>query len=93
MHLEALDAQTVTIDGIAAHFRAGERIHTENSYKYAPSEFVAMLQRAGFAHVRVLAGRRTAISPCTTRPPTASADGGAPFFRFRIALTRAQAAR
>jgi dimethylhistidine N-methyltransferase len=52
MHLEARVAQTVTIEGIARTFHAGERIHTENSYKYAPSEFVAMLQRAGFAHVR-----------------------------------------
>jgi len=53
MHLEAIDAQTVTIDGIARIFRAGERIHTESSYKYAPPEFIAMLQRAGFAGVRV----------------------------------------
>ena len=53
MHLEAIDAQTVTIDGIGRIFRAGERIHTESSYKYAPAEFVAMLQRAGFANVRV----------------------------------------
>ena len=53
MHLEAIDTQTVTIDGIARIFRAGERIHTESSYKYAPAEFVAMLQRAGFAGVRV----------------------------------------
>jgi len=53
MHLEAVDTQTVTIDGIARIFRAGERIHTESSYKYAPPEFVAMLQRAGFGDVRV----------------------------------------
>lgn len=53
MHLEAIDAQAVTIDGVARIFRAGERIHTENSYKYAEVEFVAMLQRAGFCDVRV----------------------------------------
>jgi dimethylhistidine N-methyltransferase len=53
MHLEAIDAQRVTIDGIARIFRARERIHTESSYKYAPPEFIAMLQRAGFAGVRV----------------------------------------
>jgi dimethylhistidine N-methyltransferase len=52
MHLEARSAQTVVIDGIARTYAAGERIHTENSYKYAPEEFVAMLERAGFAHVR-----------------------------------------
>ena len=30
----------------------GERIHTENSYKYAPQEFEALLREAGFASVR-----------------------------------------
>lgn len=52
MHLEARTPQTVVIDGITRCFAAGERIHTENSYKYAPEEFVAMLERAGFANVR-----------------------------------------
>ena len=52
MHLEARTAQTVVVDGIARTFDAGERIHTENSYKYAPHEFAAMLERAGFANVR-----------------------------------------
>jgi dimethylhistidine N-methyltransferase len=52
MHLEALTAQTVVIGGVERTFAAGERIHTENSYKYAPDEFVAMLERAGFANVR-----------------------------------------
>ena len=36
----------------ATSVSAGERIHTENSYKYAPPEFAAMLADAGFAHVR-----------------------------------------
>jgi L-histidine N-alpha-methyltransferase len=52
MHLEARTGQTVTIEGIARTFGAGERIHTENSHKYAPAEFTAMLQLAGFASVR-----------------------------------------
>lgn len=52
MHLEARRRQTVIIDGIERTFEAGERIHTENSYKYAPAEFEAMLERAGFASVR-----------------------------------------
>jgi L-histidine Nalpha-methyltransferase len=52
MHLEARAAQTVVIDGIERTYAAGERIHTENSYKYAPSEFIAMLERAGFSNVR-----------------------------------------
>ena len=52
MHLEARTAQTVVIDGVARTFSAGERIHTENSYKYAPRDFTALLGRAGFASVR-----------------------------------------
>jgi dimethylhistidine N-methyltransferase len=53
MHLEARRAQEVDLDGVARHFHAGERIHTENSYKYAPGQFAAMLRAAGFASVRV----------------------------------------
>jgi uncharacterized SAM-dependent methyltransferase len=42
----------VLLDGEPRTFAAGERIHTENSHKYAPSEFAALLAQAGFAHVR-----------------------------------------
>lgn len=52
MHLEARTAQTVVVEGIARTFAAGERIHTENSYKYAPRAFIAMLEGAGFRDVR-----------------------------------------
>lgn len=52
MHLEATAPQVVTIDGVPRTFEAGERIHTENSYKYAPDEFEALLGRAGFRSVR-----------------------------------------
>lgn len=52
MHLEALRVQRVVIDGTPRTFAAGERIHTENSYKYAPEEFIALLERAGFGDVR-----------------------------------------
>jgi L-histidine Nalpha-methyltransferase len=53
MHLAATREVTVHIDAVPRHFRAGERIHTENSYKYAPGQFTAMLQAAGFESVRV----------------------------------------
>lgn len=53
MHLEARSRQTVVIDGIERTFDTGARIHTENSYKYAPAEFEAMLERAGFSRVRI----------------------------------------
>jgi len=52
MHLEALSAQLVRMGTATRSFRAGERIHTENSYKYAPAEFIELLQRAGFTQVR-----------------------------------------
>ena len=41
----------VHIDGAGRAFAAGERIHTEDSYKYAPAEFVALLEAAGFGSV------------------------------------------
>jgi len=53
MHLEAMREVIVHIDAVPRHFRAGERIHTENSYKYAPAQFTAMLQAAGFESVRI----------------------------------------
>jgi L-histidine N-alpha-methyltransferase len=53
MHLEALHAQCVVLDGRERVFAPGERIHTENSYKYEPQAFAALLRRAGFADVAV----------------------------------------
>ena len=53
MHLEALRAQCVVLDGRERVFAPGERIHTENSYKYAPPAFAALLRRAGFGDVAV----------------------------------------
>jgi len=52
MHLEALRDVTVRLDGVPRRFVAGERIHTENSYKYTPADFAAMLGAAGFARVQ-----------------------------------------
>ncbi len=52
MHLEATAAQTVRLPDGPRAFAAGERIHTENSWKYAPEEFAALLTDAGFRRVR-----------------------------------------
>jgi L-histidine Nalpha-methyltransferase len=53
MHLEARHAVTVqwTVDEqpCQASFAAGERIHTENSYKWTKEKFSALLKAAGFA--------------------------------------------
>lgn len=52
MHLEATADLAVRIGGAIRMFAAGERIHTENSCKYTPEAFAAMLADAGFASVR-----------------------------------------
>jgi len=52
MHLEAMSTQVVTLDGAPRIFGAGERIHTENSYKYVPEDFAALLKEAGFRTAR-----------------------------------------
>ncbi|NMM36755.1 MAG: L-histidine N(alpha)-methyltransferase [Glaciimonas sp.] len=48
MHLEARQALTVRWPGGQRRFAQGERIHTENSYKYTPQSFAALLGAAGF---------------------------------------------
>jgi dimethylhistidine N-methyltransferase len=52
MHLESLRDQDVSLGTSTRHFSAGERIHTENSYKYRRRDFEALLTRAGFASVQ-----------------------------------------
>lgn len=51
MHLESLTAQRVRLAALGweLEFAAGERIHTENSYKYRPGEAEALLAAAGFS--------------------------------------------
>jgi dimethylhistidine N-methyltransferase len=48
MHLASRVRQTVTVAGSRFDFRAGETIHTENSYKYSPESFAAMARGAGW---------------------------------------------
>ena len=48
MHLEARHALTVHWPGAERAFRAGERMHTENSCKYTVASFTELLTRAGF---------------------------------------------
>jgi len=49
MYLQCMREHTAVLAGERLTFVAGERIHTENSYKYYPAEFVALARRAGFA--------------------------------------------
>lgn len=52
MHLQALGPQRVRWPGGGRDFAAGERIHTENSYKHPLHAFTALLRQAGFAHTQ-----------------------------------------
>ena len=52
MHLEAHRALVVRWPEGERRFEAGERLHTENSYKYSVERFAALLQSAGFADSR-----------------------------------------
>lgn len=62
MHLEARRAlETSWPDGAGhrvRHFAAGERIHTENSYKYSPAGFKTLLTEAGFDAIQMWADHR-----------------------------------
>jgi dimethylhistidine N-methyltransferase len=48
MHLVSRIDQTAHLAGREIRFEAGETIHTENSYKYAPEAFVELARRAGW---------------------------------------------
>lgn len=48
MHLASRKRQKVRVAGRAFEFRAGDTIHTENSYKYTPESFGAMARGSGW---------------------------------------------
>jgi dimethylhistidine N-methyltransferase len=52
MHLQARRDVTVHWPGGTRAFAAGERIHTENSYKYTEEKFVELLNACGFGQVQ-----------------------------------------
>jgi dimethylhistidine N-methyltransferase len=47
MHLRCTRSHAARLAGEVLRFEAGERVHTENSYKYHPDEFVALARKAG----------------------------------------------
>ena len=53
IHLESLRAQTARAAGEAFTFAKGERIHVEDSWKYAPDDFQALAREAGYAPRRM----------------------------------------
>ena len=58
MHLEATRELTVTWADGERGFTAGERIHTENSYKFTMDSFHGLLERAGLRTVDIWTDER-----------------------------------
>nr|WP_151446375.1 L-histidine N(alpha)-methyltransferase [Lacisediminimonas profundi] len=67
MHLEAKDNLIVRWNGGLRRFDRGERIHTENSYKYSREAFVALLHEAGFSSVQCWTDPREWFMVCHAR--------------------------
>ncbi len=53
MHLASLKRQRIKVCGECIDFRAGETIHTENSYKYSVASFGALARGAGWTPTTV----------------------------------------
>lgn len=68
MHLEALTATQVRWPGGGRAFEKGERIHTENSYKYPLPVFTDMLARAGFSQAQAWTDERGWFAVVHARP-------------------------
>ena len=68
MHLEARRALEVRWPGGGRRFAAGERIHTENSYKYSIASFGELLAAAGFRGIRSWTDERGWFAMFLARP-------------------------
>jgi L-histidine N-alpha-methyltransferase len=69
MHLESRGAQRVRIPALDMRlsFKAGETIHTENSYKYRPGQAEALLGEAGFETAHTWTDERGWFAVCLGR--------------------------
>jgi dimethylhistidine N-methyltransferase len=52
MHLASTKRQKVRVNGTTIDFRAGETIHTENSYKYTIESFQALARGSGWSPLK-----------------------------------------
>lgn len=68
MHLEAMADSQVRWPGGQRVFEQGERIHTENSYKYPLPVFTDMLARAGFTQAQAWTDERGWFAVVHARP-------------------------
>lgn len=69
MHLQARRAVTLRWPGGERALAAGERIHTENSYKYTAEGFEALLHAAGFAEIALFTDAQRWFGVFTARAP------------------------
>ena len=58
MYLEAVGDSVVSWPGGGRSFSEGERIHTENSYKYQLDDFSTLLTQVGFSEISVWTDER-----------------------------------
>lgn len=68
MHLEAAAETRVRWPGGERSFACGERIHTENSYKYRIDDFVELLAGTGFHRMEVWSDERRWFAVILARP-------------------------
>ncbi len=52
IYIRSREDQEAQVLGRRFAFARGERIHTENSHKYAPADITALVERAGWHHTR-----------------------------------------
>ena len=69
MYLECTQTLRVTVSalGMGVAFESGERIHTENSYKYLPGEAEQRMAQAGFSPVESWTDKRGWFLVCLGR--------------------------
>jgi len=62
MHLVSRRDQVARLAGQPIRFRAGETVHTENSYKYTPQAFRILAEAAGWRPIRLWTDRERLFS-------------------------------
>jgi len=73
MHLRSLRRQSVAVDGHRFAFDAGERLHTESSYKYSPPEFLELAATSGLRAANYWTDEREFFAVYLLLPVTDSA--------------------
>jgi dimethylhistidine N-methyltransferase len=72
MHLASRVRQKVTVAGSTFELRAGETIHTENSYKYSRESFAALARGAGWTMLSSWTDAKGNFAVCALALPASS---------------------